>query len=306
MKNSLLGLFGGTSFYDCQVCMRFLPVQEAVLITKLAHRSLGGVSCSHPRSTAHGTSTANDPDAGTPIEDCVVFSTSSVGQKKLYLLSCDRIPDGLERLKSGSVFVTNSSWGLTPCHPPSTPEDTQGPLLQWLGEYLRRLESGIYQFRPMDQSGPPSKLDLCRLIAHYPMTPFHNPSGVPTASSSATETATETETGSHDSLNIGATRCVTRNVEVTASPCFIPEKSDPSQHHFFWSYSIQLRQLKAGEEGFDPAASIGSSQLSSRHFRVHEPAGEDEGEGEGHTEVVDGDGVIGLFPLLGGAGSENR
>lgn len=73
--------------------------------------------------------------------------------------------------------------------------------------------------------------------------------------------------------------CVTSGVEVKASAIYMPE------HQAGWTYSIAMRLVGTKEErGFEMC------QLVSRHWEIVE---------EGHEpERVDGDGVIGLFPIL--------
>lgn len=77
--------------------------------------------------------------------------------------------------------------------------------------------------------------------------------------------------------------CVTRGVEVTASCVYMPE------HRQGWSYSISLRLLgTAGERGFE------TCQLYKRQWKIQ--------AGDNDPEVVEGEGVIGLFPILEDAG----
>eukprot|EP00434_Breviolum_minutum_P042580 symbB.v1.2.037906.t1/scaffold5733.1/size24139/2 len=75
------------------------------------------------------------------------------------------------------------------------------------------------------------------------------------------------------------TVCVTQGVEVRASSIYMPE------HSAGWTYSIAIRLVGTKEErGFEKC------QLVSRHWEIAE---------EGYEpERIDGDGVIGLFPIL--------
>eukprot|EP00435_Cladocopium_sp_Y103_P004061 s481_g1.t1 len=75
------------------------------------------------------------------------------------------------------------------------------------------------------------------------------------------------------------TVCVTQGVEVRASALYMPE------HQAGWTYSIAMQLVGTQEErGFEMC------QLVSRHWEIIE---------EGSVpERVDGDGVIGLFPIL--------
>merc|ERR1712014_574943 len=80
------------------------------------------------------------------------------------------------------------------------------------------------------------------------------------------------------------TQATTRGVEVTASSLWMAE--NPRQG---WTYSIRFRLVGTPEErGFE------TCQLHRRRWVIQE-------EGE-DPEIVEGDGVIGLFPILNDAG----
>jgi len=75
------------------------------------------------------------------------------------------------------------------------------------------------------------------------------------------------------------TRCVTRHVEVTASCIYMPE------HPQGWTYSIAFKLLGTqAERGFK------TCQLTVRHWEIQEVGQE--------VQHVDGEGVIGFFPIL--------
>jgi len=74
---------------------------------------------------------------------------------------------------------------------------------------------------------------------------------------------------------------VTNNVKISASPLFIPERS--SSERFLWAYSIKIEMDK------EVPQKISDCQLSRRHWDI---------TSEGHTETVDGDGVIGFYPEM--------
>lgn len=74
-------------------------------------------------------------------------------------------------------------------------------------------------------------------------------------------------------------RATTRQIQVTATPRFIPERSDPEQNRFFWAYTIEVVNL--GEE---------TVQLKYRHWTIT--------DARGHTEEVHGAGVVGEEPVL--------
>ena len=74
-------------------------------------------------------------------------------------------------------------------------------------------------------------------------------------------------------------RAVTRKIEVTVEPAFMPERSVPDRGQFFWSYTIAITN-NGGE----------TVQLRTRHWIITDATG--------HTEEVRGRGVVGEQPLL--------
>ena len=72
---------------------------------------------------------------------------------------------------------------------------------------------------------------------------------------------------------------VTQNIEIEVCPAYVPEESDPSQNHYFFAYTVRIRNL-----GLLPA------QLVSRHWIIT--------NGLGTTEEVRGAGVVGLQPVI--------
>jgi len=79
--------------------------------------------------------------------------------------------------------------------------------------------------------------------------------------------------------------CVTRGIRVTSSSVFAPEMGT----HV---YSIRLKLLSPFEEGYQSAEQRGfvTAQLHTRHWVLR--------QSDGSAELVDGDGVVGRFPLL--------
>jgi uncharacterized protein affecting Mg2+/Co2+ transport len=297
--------------------MRLLPLCDLVKFTVMvipvlkgkcrSHASLSTFSAEAPlTSPAPGSGSAvvgeGLPATSTPVEACVIFS-ANIGEmfEKFYCLGPDVLLDstssasGRSGVQSGGVFVSNASWGLTPCHPSSGGQF----LLMWLEEYLRRLQEGVYVFQPPDLSeedhSRPSRPDTSRpmMISTYPVKPLYNPLSAGTEGGGGGGGG-----GGETRRNLGASRSVTRNIEVLACPAYIPEKSDPAKRNFFWSYSVRLRSLSPGEQGYDPSVRSGTCQLESRHWVIHEPKGEHPDHQQGYTQSVDGEGVIGLYPLL--------
>jgi ApaG protein len=74
-------------------------------------------------------------------------------------------------------------------------------------------------------------------------------------------------------------RAVTRQIEVTVEPNFLPERSSPDRQEYFWSYTIAITNL--GNE---------TVQLQTRHWIIT--------DGTGHRHNIRGEGVVGEKPVL--------
>ena len=74
-------------------------------------------------------------------------------------------------------------------------------------------------------------------------------------------------------------RAVTRKIEVTVTPRFIPERSSSSNGYYFWAYTIDIVNL--GSE---------TVQLKTRHWRIT--------DAQGRLQEVRGPGVVGEEPVL--------
>jgi len=74
-------------------------------------------------------------------------------------------------------------------------------------------------------------------------------------------------------------RAVTRRIEVTVEPNFLPERSSPDRQQYFWSYTIVI--TNSGEE---------TVQLKTRHWIIT--------DGTGRKQEVRGEGVVGEQPVL--------
>jgi ApaG protein len=75
-------------------------------------------------------------------------------------------------------------------------------------------------------------------------------------------------------------RAVTRHIEVTVEPNFLPERSSAEKCEFFWSYTIVI--TNTGEE---------TVQLRTRHWIITDASG--------RQQEVRGEGVVGEQPVLG-------
>ena len=74
-------------------------------------------------------------------------------------------------------------------------------------------------------------------------------------------------------------RAVTRQIEVTVEPSFLPERSTPDKGRFFWAYTIVI--INTGTE---------TVQLKTRHWIIT--------DGTGRSQEVRGEGVVGEQPVL--------
>jgi ApaG protein len=74
-------------------------------------------------------------------------------------------------------------------------------------------------------------------------------------------------------------RAVTRKISITAKPSFMPEQSSAEQGRYFWAYTIEIVN-----EGDDTVT------LLSRHWIIT--------DGDGKTQEVRGEGVVGEQPTL--------
>jgi ApaG protein len=74
-------------------------------------------------------------------------------------------------------------------------------------------------------------------------------------------------------------RAVTRQIEVTVEPNFLPERSSIEKCQYFWSYTIAI--TNTGDE---------TVQLRTRHWIITDASG--------RRQEVRGDGVVGEQPVL--------
>ena len=152
--------------------------------------------------------------------------------------------------------------------------DRKDDLLLWLEEHVRRLERGLIWVEKVAVHNY-----FLECITLYPQFPhFSTPvitEGVQPVS-----------------------RAVTRGVEVIASAVYVPQS-----RRFGFIYSVRIRLLtpsitesmQDGNDsyGYESAAQRGfeTCQLLSRHWRISDDVA-------GTTHAVDGEGVIGMYPLL--------
>jgi len=75
-------------------------------------------------------------------------------------------------------------------------------------------------------------------------------------------------------------RAITRQIEVTVEPVFMPERSSAEHSRYFWAYTIVI--TNNGDE---------TVQLKTRHWIITDASG--------RQQEVRGEGVIGEQPVLG-------
>ena len=75
-------------------------------------------------------------------------------------------------------------------------------------------------------------------------------------------------------------RAVTRQIEVTVEPNFLPERSSAEKSQYFWSYTIVI--TNTGQD---------TVQLQTRHWIITDASG--------RKQEVRGRGVVGEQPVLG-------
>jgi ApaG protein len=78
-------------------------------------------------------------------------------------------------------------------------------------------------------------------------------------------------------------RAVTRDIQVTVTPHYLADKSSPDHDRYFWSYTIEIRNLGRV-----------TVQLKTRHWKIT--------DGFGHVQEVRGPGVVGPPGGQGGHG----
>lgn len=74
-------------------------------------------------------------------------------------------------------------------------------------------------------------------------------------------------------------RAVTRDIEVTVSPRFMPDRSTPEKGQFFWAYTIEISN-NSGE----------TVQLKTRYWHITDALG--------RVQEVRGAGVVGEEPII--------
>ena len=267
-------------FYDEYISMKFLPLQFACSLTDtfLVKKKSFFRKTFHPHEL-------QDEECGNGsrinmAEPSFIMSGSfheMAGMwNRLYLVS-DSAPG-----MSDGVYVNHSGYDSaipvvsprrTACYNTS---NTGGVLFCWLHEYLHRLESGVYQVQPLVLTSPEKPLakNATRMISLFPVL------------ETSTKASPAPSNGMNPSLSdTCVSTTITNGVEIVASPIFVSERSN-GYEKLFYSYSIRMRLLNTHNSrprGYQQC------QLTTRHWRVHDSF---------NSEEVEGDGVIGYFPVL--------
>jgi len=150
--------------------------------------------------------------------------------------------------------------------------------LTWLEEYAQRLTNGVYR---VDVQGSEARDPTA--ISLFPTLPYsaHQNETIESVSESAAVVS----------------RAVTRGVEVVASAVYAPQ----GRNRFSFVYCFRIRLLTPGEDGYmsEDERGFQSCQLLSRHWRIKDYK-------TGNVDSVNGNGVIGLYPILCEGGFKER
>lgn len=76
----------------------------------------------------------------------------------------------------------------------------------------------------------------------------------------------------------------TGGITVRVAPHYLPDQSDPDRGYFVWAYHVRV------ENGGDSPV-----RLMARRWRIT--------DGDGHVDQVEGDGVVGVQPLIAAGGA---
>ena len=74
-------------------------------------------------------------------------------------------------------------------------------------------------------------------------------------------------------------KAITKSIKVAVEPHYLEDESDPSQHHYFWAYHVEIENQ-----------STDTVQLRERFWKISDQ--------NGKIEEVSGPGVVGEQPIL--------
>jgi ApaG protein len=76
----------------------------------------------------------------------------------------------------------------------------------------------------------------------------------------------------------------TGGITVRVAPHYLPDQSDPERGYYVWAYHVRVEN-----------AGVVAARLMARRWLIT--------DGTGHTEQVEGDGVVGVQPLIAPGGA---
>lgn len=262
------GLLGGYTFYDELINMRLLPLSHIRIVTRERRRLLPQARLV-PCSAIRGVDDNSDVESPSPSDHSsrhVIFACNALIRstlEKLFLASdgngtdCDGVFVNFGNsificitcLIGASLLSSDGFEKVMPvCAPPimrgggSGTGVTQpgGRLFHWLGEYLRRLEAGVYLLQPLDLTTPQHLMSEeagnFRMLTLFPWVPVPAPAPAPPGPQPRGAPSTQAPTSASSALppplpsteqdeGVRVTTTVTQGVEVSVAATFIPEKS---------------------------------------------------------------------------------
>eukprot|EP00934_Nitzschia_sp_Nitz4_P003088 Nitzschia sp. Nitz4//scaffold70_size99833//57737//59408//NITZ4_004598-RA/size99833-snap-gene-0.147-mRNA-1//-1//CDS//3329557144//3078//frame0 len=166
-----------------------------------------------------------------------------------------------------TTLQTESSYLNQPVLIQNHSKDKRDEILIWMEEFAQRLDTGFY--RPDLVGNNPVSIRAITLFPQFPRD-------------------SDPIMTSPDQPEI-VSRAVTRGVEVIASAVYVPQ----AQRRYGFIYCIRLRLLTADEPGYLSESERGfkTCQLFTRQWWFSDSS-------SGQTNFVEGQGVIGLYPIL--------
>lgn len=200
------------------------------------------------------------------------------GLGKAVYVECDtgKVLSERRQDEPGGLRLCYSSTQTNPHDQDSIDSPCEDDFLRYLEEYARRLSIGLYGVGTLG-----TLPDQPKAITLFPQLRNNQ-----TPNEGIVSLALNTPVVS---------RAVTRGIEVMGSAVFAREAVD--QMGFI--YCIRCRILQPHEEGYQPVEERGfkTCQLYTRHWRITN-------NDTGQTSSVDGEGVIGMYPVLNERGYE--
>ena len=284
-----LGLFGGYSVYNQEVSTNLLPLSSAVHLTQLVRLNVEKFGDEHPSKLAFACSDLRKKILMVDVSSGAVYTLTSFRRTRSPLLepACPEVvPDCLRN----GALVSLRGLQSRPALNGQSGEVIGFDALKLLWQVKMLNGSGTNLIRRENllaaDGSPPPPSAKDGLLRWFEQLAARLEDGVYVTRPLRPEMAPETQgiclyPMQGPELSI----CTTRGVEVTASAIYTPQ--DPNEQG--WTYSIAFRLRGTAEErGFE------TCQLSVRKWMIQ--------DGDRAPEVVQGEGVIGLFPILADGG----